>query len=223
MDDRTVLNRGINNMRKLIVKYDGQCTKCNTDLEVGTEAMYEKTTGIFCVGCEPTDPEAVREYRQAKLDRKSDRRQAWAASAVKQADSIDKSLTPYKDYTFITQPILVGHHSEKGHRNLLKRIHGRMDKEYELRKKAENHLQHVGAKAVVKGDAERRYQAVRDKNDAALTVGSKVYDACFGEGVIKKVNKKTYTITWDKSGNTWTRDKSFVRPVDVYAPLFTAM
>lgn len=201
-------------MRKLIVKYEGQCTNCGVDLVVSSEAMYEKTTGIFCVGHEPTDPEAVREYRQAKLDRKSARREEWAASAVKKADNIDKSLTPYKDYAFITQPILVGHHSEKGHRNLLKRIHGRMDKEYELRKKADEHLQHVGKKAVVKGDAARRDQDIRDKWDTIIFVGSKVHDFCFGDGIVKKVNKKTYTITWEGSGNTWTRDKIFVVPLE---------
>lgn len=201
-------------MRKLIVKYDGNCTNCGTDLLIGQEAMYEKTTGIFCVGHEPTTIESIREYRQAKLDRKSERRQSWADSAVKQADNIDKSLNPYKDYSFITQPILVGHHSEKSHRNLLKRIHGKMDKEYELRKKADLHLQHVGRKAIVKGDAARRDQDIRDKWDTIIFVGSKVHDFCFGDGIVKKVNKKTYTITWDKTGNTWTRDKTFVVPLE---------
>lgn len=199
-------------MRKLTVKYEGICGKCSNGLEIGTEAMYEKTTGIFCVGCEPTDTEEIRAYRQAKLDRKSDRRQAWADSAVKKADAIDNSLNPYKDWNFITQPILVGHHSEGRHRNLLKRIHNKMDREMELRQKAQDHLNHVGAKARVKGDAERHYQAIADKMDTLVTVGSRIYDSCFREGTIVKVNKKTYTIKWD-SGSTWTREKYFVRPL----------
>lgn len=206
-------------MRKLIVKYDGNCTNCGTDLLIGQEAMYEKTTGIFCVGHEPTTVESIRECRQVKLDRKSERRQSWADSAVKQADNIDKSLNPYKDWSFITQPILVGHHSEKSHRNLLKRIHGKMDKEYELRKKADEHLQHVGKKAIVKGDAETYRQARRDTTRSRIVVGMKVDTAIYGTGIVKKINKKTATISNCGCSQTFetTVDLSFITPLEIIA------
>ena len=83
----------------------------------------------------------------------------------------------------------------------------------ELRQKAKEHLNHVGRKAVVAGDAARRDQEKREQNDSLLSVGSKVHDFCLGTGVIKKINKKTYTITWNNYGNTYTRDKIFVQPV----------
>lgn len=202
-------------MRKLISKYEGTCSKCSIDLAIGQEIMYEKTTGVFCPGCEPTDPEEIRTYRQAKLDRKSDRRQEWADSAIKQADALDKSLDTYKDWNFITQPILVGHHSERGHRNLLKRIHGRMDKEMELRKKAENHLNHVGVKATVKGDAETARQARRDTVRAKIAIGMKVDTAIYGTGIVKKINKKTATISNCGCSQTYevAVDLSFITPV----------
>ena len=197
-------------MRQITVKYEGECSKCGAVLPVSSQAMYEKTTGIFCVGCEPTTTDEIRKYRQIKLDRKSESRQDWANSARKKADAIDESLTPYKDFAFITQPILIGHHSENSHRNLLKRIHNKMDKEHELRQKAERHQSLVGRKAVVKGDAERNRQRQRENQDKIIGKGTKIFDFCFGNGTVVKVNKKTYTIQFE-SGSKFTRDKVYVK------------
>ena len=66
----TVRKRGVI-MRQIEVKYQGECNKCGAVLEVGTQASYEKYTGIFCVGCEPKDTEEIRAYRQAKADQKA--------------------------------------------------------------------------------------------------------------------------------------------------------
>ena len=202
-------------MRTINVKYEGSCTKCGNVLEVGITAAYEKTTGIFCLPCTPINPEEIRTFRQAKLDRKSERRQVWADSAERQADAIDKSLKPYKDWNFITQPVLVGHHSEGRHRNLLKRIHGKMDKEMELRQKAKEHLNHVGAQARVKGDAETARQERRDAIKTRIAVGMAVDTAIYGKGIVKKINKKTATISnCGCSGNFETTvDLSFITPI----------
>lgn len=48
-------------MRQIIIKYVGDCHKCGTTLPVGSQAIYEKRVGIFCLTCGPTDPEEVRE------------------------------------------------------------------------------------------------------------------------------------------------------------------
>jgi hypothetical protein len=152
--------------------------------------------------------EEIRGIRQEKLDRKSARRAGWVKSALKKADEIRAYTDKFRgDYAFNTQP--ANPNSSFG--RFRDRINRRSDKEYELRQKAENHLSHVGVIAVVKGDAERRYQARRDANDLVIFIGSKITDIIFGDGVVIKKNKKTYTIKWDKSGNTWTRDKEYVK------------
>lgn len=194
-------------MRKLIVKYEGTCSKCNNTLEIGTEAMYEKTTGIFCVGCEPTDTEDIRAFRQVKADRKADKYEGWAEKRINEANStLDYNRKHYTgDIAFNTQP---------GHIPIRAKVIAQNDKAYEslnIAKKMEekaDSLRHVR----VKGDAERHYQAIADKVDTLVTVGSRIFDSCFREGTILKVNKKTYTIKWD-SGRTWTREKYFVKPL----------
>lgn len=181
-------------MRKISVKYDGTCTKCGNALVVGSEVMYGKTTGIFCLGCEPTDIEEIRTYRQNRLDRRNDRRKTWAASARQKITAIDKSLKPYNDWAFITQPVLVGHHSEGRHRNLLKRIHNKMDKSHELWEKAKKHEELSNQTAVVKGDAAARWEAVRLHVLSWLKVGDVVDCGYAAPVTVLKINKKTANI-----------------------------
>ena len=72
----------------------------------------------------------------------------------------------------------------------------------------------------VKGDAERRRQAEREALDKIIGKGSKVYDFCFGEGVVVGVYKKSYRINFGMSkarpGEDFicSRDKSYVRPIE---------
>jgi len=41
-------------VRRIIVKYTGECRKCGETLSVGAEAVYEKRVGVFCPSCAPT-------------------------------------------------------------------------------------------------------------------------------------------------------------------------
>ena len=77
-----------------------------------------------------------------------------------------------------------------------------------MKDKAES-LRHVR----VAGDAERRREAERMALDSVLNKGSKVHDLCFGPGEIVGVYKKSYRIKFDRSGSTYARDKSYVRPL----------
>jgi len=70
--------RGDKKMREIIVKYNGECKRCNAVLDVGTKAMYEKSMGCFCVGCEPKDVEEIRFFRLAKNEKKADKYDEWA-------------------------------------------------------------------------------------------------------------------------------------------------
>lgn len=118
------------------------------------------------------------------------------------------------DMAFWTEPIKIGHHSERKHRNARATLFRKQEKILELDKKAASfrekadNLEHFANTHA--GDAERKRQAVRDEKDKTVTVGSEVVDWCFGKGVVLRVNTKTYTIQFDRGTKT-TRDKSFIK------------
>ncbi len=193
-------------MRQLTVKYDGECRKCGAALEVGQVAMYEKSMGIFCVGCEPVDVEAIREARTAKAAVKADRYNGWAEKREHRAEAALNSHPEYRhDWAFITQP---------GHIPARAAMIASDDRAYEslqvasqMREKAANLLD-----IRVAGDAERKRQATREALDTLISKGSKVHDACFGNGEVIGVYSKSYRIKF-ASGFTCARDKSYVRPI----------
>jgi hypothetical protein len=162
------------------------------------------------------DNEQIRQLRKERAERRAAKYLKWAESAERKSEAIDKSLEPYSDWAFISEPIKIGHHSEGRHRRLRERISRRMDAQYELRKKAGGYRQKAenilkfGTR--VKGDAEQARQKERDEADRVIAVGSKVKDFCFGLGIVTRVNKKTYSIRFS-SGGTYARDKSFIRPI----------
>ena len=192
-------------MRELIVKYDGECARCGKDLTVGEQAMYEKSMGIFCMGCEPTETEDIRSFRLAKAERKADRYEGWAAKRVEKASVQLNSMPEVRhDWAFITQP---------GRIPLRERMNKADERAFESLKVADemkrkaSSLRHVQ----VAGDAERKRQARREALDNVITKGTRVYDFCFGAGEVIGVYKKSYRIKFDQ-GCTYARDKSYVRP-----------
>lgn len=198
-------------MRQLTVKYDGECAKCGAGLSVGDQAMYEKSMGIFCVGCEPKDVEEIRSFRLAKNERKAERYEEWADKREVRANSQLNSMPEVRhDWAFITQP---------GHIPMRARMIAADDKAYESLNKASemrgkaNSLRHVQ----VAGDAERRRQAQREALDKVISKGSQVVDAVFGLGEVIGIYSKSYRIKFKSKCAPDTpfvtsRDKSFVRP-----------
>jgi len=160
--------------------------------------------------------EEIRKQRQERAQRKAGKYLKWADSAMKQYEEIGKSLEPYSDWQFISQPILLGHHSENRHRRLRERISKKMNKQSELYSKAEKYRQRaaniLSFGTRVKGDAEHHRQIKRAAQDEVIKVGTRVWDFAFGWGIVMRVNRKTYSIRFD-SGGTYTRDKTFVRAV----------
>ena len=192
-------------MRQISLKYGGECARCGTELQKDQQAMYEKSMGIFCLECAPTEVEDIRKFRQLKADRKADRYEEWASKREQKAQAQFNSYSEIRhDWAFITQP---------GRIPLRERIIKADDRAIESLRKAEqmrdkaHRLRHVR----VKGDAERKRQAIREARDEIIAKGSRVYDFCFGAGTVVGVYKKSYRIKFDNSGNTWSRDKSYVK------------
>jgi hypothetical protein len=196
-------------MRLLTVKYAGECKKCGASLEVGQEAMYEKSMGIFCVGCEPKEVEEIREYRQEKADRKAARYGEWAGKREQKANAQLNSYPEIRhDWAFITQPGRIPFRERMNRSDAAAfeslNIAGNM------RGKAES-LRHV----VVAGDAERKRQAYRDKMDSLIQKGSRVSDFVFGDGEVIQICKKSYRVKYDRLDRVIARDKSYIRPVNI--------
>ena len=198
-------------MRQLTVKYDGECKKCGQSLEIGQQAMYEKSMGIFCIGCEPKEVEEIRAFRLEKAERKAEKYESWAEKREHRARATLNSFPSMRhDWAFITQP---------GHIPARARMNKADDRAYEslhvakgFREKAES-LRHVR----VAGDAETKREAKRQANDALISKGSRVYDVVFGEGTVLSIHKKSYRIQFkSKAGEgfyTCARDKSYIKPL----------
>ena len=194
-------------MRKITVRFIGDCRKCGATLPVGSPAIYEKRVGIFCPACAPTDPEEIRSYRQEGADRKADRLEEWAEKReVKASAQLNSHPEIRHDWAFITQP---------GHIPLRARMNAGDDRACEslavargFREKA-SRLRHVR----VAGDAETRRQAKRDAIKERLRIGMKVDTVIYGQGIVEKINKKTATVGKTGTSGTYktTVDLSFLR------------
>lgn len=190
-------------MRQLTTKWNGECAKCGADLPEGTTVQYEKSMGIFCPGCEPTDVEEIRSFRLAKAERKASRLDEWAQKREQAAGAqLNSNPEIRHDWAFVTQP---------GHIPFRDRMNRADDKAYEsLRVAKEQRAKAHNLRQVrVAGDAERRRQASRDRQDAIIHKGTKVQDVLFGVGEVVGVYKKSYRIKFD-SGGTYARDKSYI-------------
>src|SRR5256885_15609225 len=130
--------------------------------------------------------ETIRAARIERAERKAARRMKWAESAENKAEAARKTADNLASVIPFGQPILVGHHSERGDRSYRNRIDRNYRKESEELSKAEHHKQKAenilkyGSRVV--GDAERAREAKRQAADQSITIGSVVKDAVFGQG-----------------------------------------
>lgn len=193
-------------MKRIItLKWENACGECGLHLEVGQQAEYEKTTGIFCIGHFPVEPESIRHFRLIKAERKAAKYEEWADKRREKASALMQRNEPYRgDIAFNTQP---GHIPERA------RVIARTEKAWEhssianeFEQKAES-LRHVQ----VAGDAERRRQAKRDSVDAWVKPGIMVNTVVFGVCEVLKVNTKTVKVK-GRFGN-FNVEKSFLEKV----------
>jgi len=196
-------------MRKITVKYEGTCSKCGASLPVGSEAMYEKTTGIFCVGCEPVEVEDIRLFRLKKAQARADMLERKAGRLESLASKKQAAFNTYRqDIAWLTQPGYIS-----GRDKVIKRY----EKGFELQKEAEQCRDKAESvmiyKTRVKGDAARADAALREARDQIVTVGSRVFDHGFGEGTVTRIFAKSYRVRWDR-GSEFCRDKIYCHPIN---------
>jgi hypothetical protein len=170
--------------------------------------MYEKSMGIFCVGCEPKDTDKIRQYRTIKAERRADqliqKAERLEADAGRRAAPMEAMRG---DTAFFTQP------GQIPYRDRIFKAYDRAGELFgearEARERAEGVMRY---KTRVAGDAEKRRQAEREALDVLISKGSRVHDPVGGDGEVLGVFKKSYRIKFDR-GFTWARDKSYVRPI----------
>lgn len=193
-------------MRQLTVKYQGECKKCGQSLEIGQQAMYEKSMGIFCIGCEPKEVEEIRAFRLEKAERKAEKYEEWAQKRENRANAqLNSNPSVRHDWAFITQP---------GHIPMRAQMIKADDRAFESLNIAEGFRNKAESlrKVRVAGDAEVKRQAMRDKLDLIVHKGSRVEDVVFGLGEVIGVYSKSYRIKFDR-GFTHARDKSYILPL----------
>jgi len=196
-------------MRPITVKYQGECRKCGATLTEGSQAIYERRVGIFCPECAPTDTEEIRQLRQAVADRKANRYEDWAAKRREKA-SVQLNSHPEirHDIAFCTQPGRIPF------RERMNRADERAFESLQVAERMEqkaNSLRHVR----VKGDAEKRWQGLRDLNVNRFNVGDVVDTGIYGRGTILKFNKKTVKMgnTGASGTATFNVDLAFLSPL----------
>ena len=174
------------------------------------------------VDLEEATGDRLREIRQAKQDRRAERLRKRADQADARAERHKGQYAHYKaDFGFMTEPIKIGHHSENRHRNLRNKISGSMDREMQERIKADK-LRHAAdwvAPAQVKGDAEARRQKIREVADKVIGIGDYIESGMYGAGVVQKVNKKTFTVSFRDGAFKQTIDKSWARLIEKREPV----
>ena len=193
-------------MRQITVKYSGECKKCGAALDEGVQAMYEKSMGIFCIGCEPKDVEEIRIFRLEKAEKKAVLYEEWADKREVKANTTLNSHSKMRhDWAFITQPGYIPARSRMIRAD--DRALESLNVAKGFRHKA-NSLRHVR----VAGDAERKRETHREKMDLIVHKGSRVHDFAFGDGEVIGVYSKSYRIKFD-NGGTYARDKSYIHPL----------
>lgn len=158
----------------------------------------------------PATGERLRAIRQDRQDRRHDRLLKRADAADRRADKASKRISTHeKDFLRLCEPVKIGHHSQRRHEKLIKRAQDAFFAEGAERLKAQklrNSAEWI-APAAIKGDAEARRQAKRDAVAGLFAIGDTVACIMFGQGVITRINAKTFTVTHSTRGFTFKLDK----------------
>ena len=198
-------------MRQITVRYEGSCRKCAAALTIGTQAIYEKHVGIFCLSCGPTDAEEIREYRQEAGDRRADKYDEWAEKREQRANATLTNIAEHYtgDIAFNTQP---------GHIPLRARVIAQEDRSFQSLRKARQMRQKASSLRNVRvaGDAERAREERREKVRSWIKKGMRVRDAIYGIGIVERINKKTATIGSTGMSGTYrvNVELSFLSPAE---------
>lgn len=136
----------------------------------------------------------------------------WADKADQQAQKLSNTwYAKFKDFDF-TEPIKIGHHSQRRHEKVFEQRDRFFAKQIELSKKAKrfrekaSNLIHFAN--TNKGDAEKRRETQRQELDKYIKVGD-IIVTMYGDKEVLKVNKKTYTVQ-GSIGETFTIQKHLI-------------
>ena len=159
--------------------------------------------------------EEIRAVKTRLAQIKADKFLKYAETNDKKAKTLrDGWNNSYGQFDW-TEPIKLGHHSQRRHERMFEKRNSYMRKLVEFgdkakywRNKAENIMIY---KTVVKGDAERKRAKEREELDSVLNIGSRVYHYSFGAGTITRIFSKSYRIKFDR-GFENSSPKHFVRP-----------
>lgn len=161
----------------------------------------------------PATGERLRAIRQEKQDRRRDRLIKRAEAAERRAKEHRNRVSPHeREFLSLMEPIKVGHHSEGRHRRLVEKAQKAFFAEGAELASADNLRRRADgiATARIAGDAEAARQAARVAASAAIAIGDTVSSALYGAGVVTRVNKKSFGITFEGRGVVITIDKSHV-------------
>lgn len=161
-------------------------------------------------------PDELRSKRQERIDRKRARLLDRADRAERRSNEAYNRISPHeRDFLRLGEPVKIGHHSERRHRNLIDRVDRSMEKcateaKYadDLRRRADWMMD-----ARVKGDKERQRDAIREKVRSEISIGDKVSEPIFGVGVVVKMFKKSAQIKVE-SGQVHTAPIHWLRLIE---------
>ena len=199
-------------MRQIALRRAGDCEACGEALAVGALAWYERRCGVYCDGCQPTDPEELRAVREAGAARKAERLEGWAAKREARAEAQLTSLPQVRhDWAFITQPgrIPMRDRMNKADAKACESL----QKARDMRQKASS----LRGSVRVKGDAGAKREAKREAVRAWIRVGMRVHDAIIGPATVTKVNRVTASVKRSPEDRPWKSDLSFLSRID-YTP-----
>jgi hypothetical protein len=169
----------------------------------------------------PATGERLRAIRQSRQDRYRDRLLSQAANAEKRGDAARGRISPHeREFLSLMEPVKIGHHSQRRHQKLLERAQKSfMDagREYNDARKLRERAEYLSP-ARIAGDAERERQAARDAAAAVIEPGDKVRSIVYGDGVVTKANKNTFTINFVSRGFIGKCDKSHVSLLEKGSP-----
>lgn len=176
-------------------------TACTVADTVAPDNIFEPLTG-----------DALRAYRQAKADRKAERIRDRAVKKGALAESLFEREHRIADMIPFGQPILVGHHSQRRHERDIERMQSLSSKACAAYQESQ-HLSRVADRlerpVAIKGDAEARHEAHRQKIRESVKVGDMVNAGCFNQKKVLKINKKTLTVE-GTFGGKFTIDMALV-------------
>lgn len=169
----------------------------------------------------PATGERLRELRQARQDRYRERLLSQAANAEKRAEAARNRISPHeREFLALMEPVKRGHHSQRRHERLIERAQKSFldaGREYSEARKLRERAEYM-APARIAGDAARERQAARDAAAALIEPGDKVRCIVFGDGVVTKANKHTFTINFVSRGFIQKRDKGAVTLLEKGTP-----